>query len=66
MSSAVEAVFGGLFTNLRKEEVIHTTLEELGHKQLPTSITTDNYTSSGIANGTTKQQCTNATGMVFH
>ena len=52
MSSAAEAVFGGLFTNLRKEEVIHTTLEELGHKQLPTPTTTDNYMASCIENNT--------------
>ena len=56
MASAAEAYFCGLFANAREGEVIRTTLEKLGHEQLPTPITTDNSTASGIVNYTIKQQ----------
>jgi hypothetical protein len=45
MSSAAEAELGGLFINAKTAVPIRTTLEELGHKQPPTPIQTDNSTA---------------------
>ena len=50
MSSAAEAELGGLFINAKTAMPIRTTLEELGHKQPPTPIQTDNSTACGVAN----------------
>eukprot|EP00956_Cyclotella_meneghiniana_P010727 scaffold15031_cov47-Cyclotella_meneghiniana.AAC.1 len=48
MSSAAEAELGGLFINAKKAVPIRRTLEELGHKQPPTPIQTDNSTACGV------------------
>ena len=45
MSSAADAELGGLFINAKTAVPIQTTLEELGHKQPPTPIQTDNSTA---------------------
>ena len=54
MSSAAEAEVGGCYVKCRKALPIRVTLEELGHKQGPTSIMTDNSTASNILNNECK------------
>jgi hypothetical protein len=56
MSSAVEAEIGAFFINAKEGAVLRTTLEELGHKQPPTPMETDNTTATGYSNGTIKQK----------
>ena len=63
MSSAVEGEFGGLFSNTYEGEVIHTTMEELVHKQLSTPSITDKSTRGDISNDTIKQQRSNVMDM---
>jgi hypothetical protein len=41
-------------------------LEELGHKQTPTPMETDNTTTTGYINGTLKQKRTKAMDMHFY
>jgi hypothetical protein len=50
MSSAVEAKLGALYTNASKGVEIRNILEEMGHKQPPTPVQTDNSISDGIIN----------------
>jgi hypothetical protein len=47
MSSAAEAEIGAVFINAKEGAVLRTTLEELGHKQPPTPMETDNTTATG-------------------
>jgi hypothetical protein len=56
MSSAAEAAIGAVFINTKEGAVLRTTLEELGHKQPPTPMETDNTTATGYINGTIKQK----------
>ena len=49
MSSAAEAEVGALYINTREAVPARTTLEELGHKQPPTPIQTDNSVAHGVA-----------------
>jgi hypothetical protein len=66
MSSAAEAEIGAVFINSKEGAVLRTTLEELGHKQPPTPMETDNTTATGYSNGTIKQKCTKAMDMRFY
>jgi hypothetical protein len=66
MSSAAEAEIGAVFINAKEGAVIRTTLEELGHKQPPTPMETDNTTATGYSNDTIKQKRTKATDMRFY
>jgi hypothetical protein len=66
MSSAAEAEIGAVFINAKEVAVLRTTLEELGHKQPPTPMETDNTTATGYSNGTIKQKCTKAMDMRFY
>jgi hypothetical protein len=66
MSSAAEAEIGPVFINAKEGAVLRTTFEELGHKQPPTPIETDNTTATGYSNGTIKQKCTKAMDMRFY
>jgi hypothetical protein len=52
ISSAAEAEIGAVFINAKEGAVLGTTLEELGHKQPPTPMKTDNTTATGYINGT--------------
>jgi hypothetical protein len=63
MSSAAGAEIGAVFLNAKEGAVIRTTLEELGHKQPPTPMETDNTTATGYSNGTIKQKRTKAMDM---
>jgi hypothetical protein len=66
MSSAAEAEIGAFFINAKEGAVLRTTLEELGHKQPPTPMETDNTTATGYSNGTIKQKRTKAMDMRFY
>jgi hypothetical protein len=66
MSSAAKAKIGAVFMNAKEGAVLSTTLEELGHKQPPTSMETDNTTATGYINGTIKQKRTKAMDMRFY
>ena len=48
MYSASEAKLGALFINFREAIPACHALEEMGHKQLPTSMQTDNTTALGV------------------
>jgi hypothetical protein len=50
MSSAAEAEIGAVFINSKEGAVLRTTLEELGDKQPPTPMETDNTTATGYSN----------------
>ena len=50
MSSAAEAEIGALFINSRQAIPVRRTLEEMGHKQPPTPIQTDDTTALGFVN----------------
>jgi hypothetical protein len=47
MALAAEAEIGAVFKNAKEGAVLRTTLEELGHKQPPTPMETDNTTATG-------------------
>jgi hypothetical protein len=66
MSSAAEAEIGAVFLNAKEGAVLRTTLEEMGHKQPPTPMETDNTTATGYRNGTIKQKRTKAMDMRFY
>jgi hypothetical protein len=66
MSSAAEAEIGAVFINAKEGAVLSTTLEELGHKQPPTPMETDNTTATEYSNGTIKQKRTKAMNMFFY
>jgi hypothetical protein len=66
LSSAAEAEIGAVFINAKEGAVLRTTLEELGHKQPPTPMETDNTTATGYINGTIKQKRTKAMAMRFY
>ncbi|EJK68827.1 hypothetical protein THAOC_09958 [Thalassiosira oceanica] len=66
MSSAAEAELGALYIMAREAIWIRVILEELGHKQPPTPIQTDNSTAAGIINNTVQPKQTKAMDMRFH
>ena len=57
MASAADAELGG--------KVLRTSLEEIGHPQMPTPKQTDKSTASGIINETVKQRRSKAIDMRF-
>ena len=48
MSSAAEAELAALFINCREAVPARHALEEMGHKQPPTPVQTDNTTAHGV------------------
>ena len=66
MSSAAEAKLGLLYINTRKAVEIRNILHELGHKQPPTPMQTDNSTAEGIINARVQPKQTKAMDMRFH
>ena len=67
MSSAAEAEMGALYINTRKAVKERNILEELGHKQPPTPIQTDNSTAEGIVNNRVQPKRTKAMDIMrFH
>jgi hypothetical protein len=66
MPSAADAEIGALFINAKEGAVLRATLEELGHKQPPTTMESDNTTATGYSNGMIKQKRTKAMDMSFY
>ncbi len=66
MSSTAEAKIGLLYTNARKGVEIQNILEEMGHKQPPTPIQTDNLTAKGIINSRVQPKWMKVMDMRFH
>ena len=54
MTSAADAEIGALYINSRQAIPAQTTVEEMGHKQPPTSIQTDTTTSLDLQPKVTK------------
>jgi hypothetical protein len=66
MSSATEAELAGLYIMAREAVYIRIILEELGHKQPPTPIQTDNSMAEAVINGKVQPKRTKAMDMRFH
>jgi hypothetical protein len=66
MSSAAEAELGTLYINAWEAVPQRQTLAEMGHKQPPTPMQTDNSTALGVVNNNIQPQCTKAMDMRFH
>jgi hypothetical protein len=66
ISSAVEAEAGAVLINAKEGAFLKKTLAELGHKQPPTPMETDNTTATGYRHGTIKQKRTKSMNMRFY
>ena len=66
MASATEAETGALFYNGQEALPLIRALEEMGHKQPPTPIQTDNFTAYGIVNSSIRQRKSKAMDMRFY
>jgi len=66
MSSAAEAELGRIFINAKTAVPIRNTLEELGHKQPPTPVQTDNSTANGVVNNEVQPKAAKAMDMRFY
>ena len=66
MSSATEAELAGLYIMAREAVYIRIILSEMGHKQPPTPIQTDNAMADGVINGKVQPKRTKAIDMRFH
>ena len=66
MSSAAEAEMLALFMNAQELIPLRLCLDEMGHKQPPTTMKTDNSTAMGIANETIKQKRSKSMDMRIH
>ena len=63
MTSAADAEIGALFINTRQAIPARYLLEEMGHKQPPTPIQTDNTTALGFVNQNIQPKATKSTDM---
>jgi hypothetical protein len=66
MSSAVEAKLGALYINAREAIPMQHLLKEMGHKQPPTPIQTDNSTAHGFVTNNIQPRRTKAMDMQIH
>ena len=66
MSLATEAELAALYIVAREAVYIRIILEELGHKQPPTPLQTDNPMADGVVNGKVQPKRTKAMDMRFH
>ena len=66
MSSATEAELAALYIMAREAVYIRIILEEMGHKQPPTPLQTDNSAACGVVNGKIQPKRTKAMDMRFH
>jgi hypothetical protein len=66
MSSATKAKLVGLYIMARKAVYIRIILEELGHKQPPTPLQTDNAMADAVINSKIQPKQTKAMDMRFH
>ena len=65
MSSAAEAEIGALFLNSRQTIQARRTLQEMGHRQSPIPIQTDNTTALGFLTKNLNQIATKSTDMKY-
>jgi hypothetical protein len=65
VSSASEADLGALFHNDKEACPLSTALEEMGHPQPPAMVEMGNSALASIANDSTKQKHSKATGVGF-
>ena len=66
MSSAAEAELGALYIIAREAVYMRAILKEMGHKQPPTPIQTDNSTAEGVVNSKIQPKRTKAMDMRFY
>ncbi len=66
MSSATEAELAALYIMAREAVYVRIILEELGHKQPPTPLQTDNACAEGVINHKIQPKRTKAMDMRFH
>eukprot|EP00956_Cyclotella_meneghiniana_P003709 scaffold4513_cov37-Cyclotella_meneghiniana.AAC.4 len=66
MSSATEAELAALYIMAKEAVYIRIILEEMGHKQPPTPIQTDNTMAEGVINSKITPKRTKAMDMRFH
>lgn len=66
MSSTTKAKLAALYIMACKAVCIHIILDEMGHKQLPTPIQTDNTMANTIINGKVQLNRTKAMDIHFH
>jgi hypothetical protein len=66
MSSATEAKLTGLYIMARKAVYIRIILKEMGHKQLPTPLQTNNLMAEEVTNCKVQPKHTKAMDMRFH
>ena len=66
MSSAVDEEFGTLFVKSKQGVPAHNILKEMGHRQPPTPIQTDNTTAIGVVNKKNQIKQTKSMDVQFH
>jgi hypothetical protein len=66
MSSATKVELAALYIMAREAVYIRIILEEMGHKQPPTPIQTDNAMADAVINGKMQPKQTKAMDMRFH
>ncbi len=66
MSIAAKAELGALYINAWEAIPMQMSLKEMGHKQPPTPIQTDNCTAHGVVTNNIQPGCTKAMDMRFH
>ena len=66
MTSATEAELAALYIMAREAVYIRIILEEMGHKQPPTPLQTDNSMAEAVINGKIQPKRTKAMDMRFH
>jgi hypothetical protein len=66
MSLATKAELAGLYNMARKAVYIRIILKELGHKQPPTPLQTNNAMANAVINGKIQPKQTKAMDMRFH
>jgi hypothetical protein len=66
VNAASDAETAGVYNNCIDAIPIRTTLQELGHSQARTPVTTDNSTTAGFANRTIKQRRSKAMDMRYY
>ena len=62
----MEEELAGLYIMARKAVYIRIILEEMGHKQLPTPLQTDNAMAEAVTNDKVQPKRTKAMDMRFH
>ncbi len=66
MSSAAKVELRALYINACEAIPMQQVLKEMGHKQPPTPIQTDNSTALGVVTNNIQPRCTTAMDMRFH